>query len=194
MTLPLELQLECGAPVIRVPVAEPRLVRVLHAEDDHLLQKTLALRVFKKLGVEYEQVSNGREALTAVAERGPFHIVVLDNQMPLMTGTAATRELRRMGFMGTIIGMTGDPPGAAEFREFEAAGLNLCTGKDTPGVWALTEKLCTIISEPKGDAVSLSLSSEGDAVRAVEANLGVSTPAAAPRAALSSPLGRPIDH
>lgn len=36
-------------------------------------------------------------------------VILMDNQMPVMDGAAATRALRQGGFEGVIIGMTGAP-------------------------------------------------------------------------------------
>ena len=49
----------------------------------------------------------------------------MDNQMPRMNGTTATQEMRRRGFTGVIIGITGDSDNAA-LQEFIAAGANAC--------------------------------------------------------------------
>mmetsp|Transcript_19765 Transcript_19765/g.51064 ORF Transcript_19765/g.51064 Transcript_19765/m.51064 type:complete len:80 (+) Transcript_19765:50-289(+) len=54
--------------------------------------------------------------------------------MPKMTGTAATRALRRSGYTGIILGMTGDPVGSPDRDEFEAAGLDACLDKDSSGI------------------------------------------------------------
>lgn len=51
-----------------------------------------------------------------------------------MTGAQATRALRAAGFAGLIIGMTGDPAGCTDRDDFEAAGLDECCDKDTPGI------------------------------------------------------------
>ncbi|KAJ1631215.1 hypothetical protein T492DRAFT_996954 [Pavlovales sp. CCMP2436] len=65
----------------------------------------------------------------------------MDNQMPVLTGEKATRALRAGGFKGIIVGMTGDPKGCSERDEFEAAGLNLCVEKDTPGIQRIAQVL-----------------------------------------------------
>jgi CheY-like chemotaxis protein len=61
-------------------------------------------------------------------------LVIMDNQMPVMTGEQATRALRSAGYRGVIIGMTGDPTGSADRSEFEAAGLNRCLDKDSKAI------------------------------------------------------------
>ena len=37
-----------------------------------------------------------------------FHIIMMDNLMPIMDGLEATRELRARGFRYIIVGVTGN--------------------------------------------------------------------------------------
>ena len=57
-----------------------------------------------------------------------FDVVLMDNQMPRMNGTTATQEMRRRGYAGVIIGITGDSDNAA-LQEFITAGANACLVK-----------------------------------------------------------------
>lgn len=76
------------------PLGEsPRPLRVLLADDDAPSQE-LALFLLRSRGHRVTTASNGREALDALVE-GPFDVVVLDVQMPVMDGPATVRELRR---------------------------------------------------------------------------------------------------
>jgi len=114
--------------------------RVLHVEDDVMLRKTFELRVLRKLGVPFDVAENGAEAVRLILEqRMHYDFVLMDNQMPILTGEKATRALRNGGFTGMIVGMTGDPTGSPDRSAFEEAGLDLCVDKDTPGVRRVAE-------------------------------------------------------
>jgi signal transduction histidine kinase/DNA-binding response OmpR family regulator/HPt (histidine-containing phosphotransfer) domain-containing protein len=89
------------------PEAEPRLVtrhsivesgpprhqRILIAEDNLVNQKLLVAQV-TRLGLRADIVENGAEALEALNHRD-YAVVLMDCQMPILDGYAATRELRR---------------------------------------------------------------------------------------------------
>jgi len=68
-------------------------LRVLLAEDNQVNQQ-LASRLLERRGHTVTIVANGREALQAL-EHESFDLILMDVQMPVMDGLAATAEIRR---------------------------------------------------------------------------------------------------
>ena len=69
-------------------------LRILLAEDHPTNQRVVQL-ILEPAGVDLTIVDNGREAVD-IFRPGLFDLILMDMQMPLMDGLAATREIRRL--------------------------------------------------------------------------------------------------
>ncbi|KAL6715259.1 Chk1 protein kinase [Lecanora helva] len=73
-------------------------LRVCIAEDNPINQK-IAVSFVKKLGIKSEAFSDGQQAVEALRRRSkenePFHLVLMDVQMPVLDGYNATRVIRK---------------------------------------------------------------------------------------------------
>ncbi len=67
--------------------------RVLVVED-HAVNQQVTRRFLERLGCEVEVAENGLRAIELSA-RAPYDLILMDVQMPVMDGLAATREIRR---------------------------------------------------------------------------------------------------
>lgn len=109
ITLPLPA---ASAPVgLTSPSAPARLdnLRILLAEDGEDNQR-LIRHVLERAGASVHIAENGAEAVDAALGASqspqPFDLILMDIQMPLVDGCAATRRLRAEGYTGPIVALT----------------------------------------------------------------------------------------
>ena len=100
--------------------------------DDQPLNREIVEALLAQVGIIARTASDGREALDIVRKAGPgaFDLVLMDIQMPIMDGLAATREIRNWsGFANLpIIAMTAHTM-KHEKEIGTAAGMNGHIGK-----------------------------------------------------------------
>lgn len=74
--------------------------RVLLAEDNPVNQRLL-VRLLEHVGVQVSVSDNGQQALQQVGEQA-FDLLLMDVQMPVLDGLAATRAIRQLGPRGQL--------------------------------------------------------------------------------------------
>ena len=105
-------------------------LRLLVAEDNPNNQQ-VARELLEDEGASVHIASNGKEAVEAVAAADPpFDVVLMDLQMPVMDGFAATRAIREDLALGAlpIVAMTANAM-ASDREACLAAGMNEHVGK-----------------------------------------------------------------
>jgi two-component system, sensor histidine kinase and response regulator len=105
---------------------------ILIADDEPAIRRVLK-RGLERGDISVDTVPSGSEALEAVS-RGNYSLVLLDGEMPGMSGTEVARAIRRLGGARArvpLIALTGD--GSAVYRlSLTEAGFDACLVKPVP--------------------------------------------------------------
>ncbi|TKA76023.1 hypothetical protein B0A55_05106 [Friedmanniomyces simplex] len=78
--------------------------------EDNIINQRIVHRKLQAKGFEVTSANNGREAVEAVrkapkhstGDKGAFDIILMDQEMPILDGNAATREIRGMEEKGEV--------------------------------------------------------------------------------------------
>lgn len=131
-----------AAPVERVEEGS----RVLIAEDDPT-NRTLLKTVLTRAGHLVDVVEDGPAAVVAARAR-PYAIVLLDVELPGLSGPAVARELRRTDTRVALVALTGHTDVAVHAR-CKAAGIDLVLTKPIEPA-ALREALVRVVVDRSG--------------------------------------------
>jgi len=101
-------------------------LNVLVTEDNPIVLSCIK-RILTKVGVRAHFATNGREAVETVRSQltseFPINLVFMDCHMPIMDGFTATAILRREGFQGPMLAITGSST-ASDVERILEAGCN----------------------------------------------------------------------
>jgi CheY-like chemotaxis protein/HPt (histidine-containing phosphotransfer) domain-containing protein len=92
--------------------------RVLVVDDGPENRELLSL-VLAEQGLWVEEAANGQQALDALAATA-FDLVLMDMQMPVLDGFAATRQLRERGLQLPVVALTANAMKGYEAEVLEA--------------------------------------------------------------------------
>ncbi len=138
LALPLERARGGGAPTALTPGENPakafrpdRPLRILAAEDNETNRRVLEV-LLEPLGAEVVLANDGAQAVEAFRSQS-FDVVLMDVQMPVMNGVAATRMIReierREGRASTPIVAISANVMVHQLEEYAAAGMDGHVGK-----------------------------------------------------------------
>jgi CheY-like chemotaxis protein len=113
------------------PKAAALHTRILLVEDA-IDDQRLILKLLVNAGADMTLECNGQAGVDrivkATEEGQQFDIILMDMEMPVLDGVAATRQIRELGFQGAIIAVTGhDSPSLRSI--WTAAGCDMFLAK-----------------------------------------------------------------
>ncbi|MFC3231251.1 ATP-binding protein [Marinibaculum pumilum] len=119
--------------------------------EDVAFNRDIVREFLTAAGHRVEEAGDGREALRRLAGSGPFDVVLMDINMPVMDGIEATRQIRASGADWADLPILGLTANAfhEQVQTYLAAGMTGCLAK--PVVW---DELYSRLSEVTGRNVS----------------------------------------
>lgn len=88
-----------------IATREKAVVRKILIAEDNPINQELIRAFMQKLQIEYDLVSNGKEAVEAIAQHS-YGLILMDLQMPEMGGIEATSQIRSRNIQAPVIAMT----------------------------------------------------------------------------------------
>jgi PAS domain S-box-containing protein len=153
-----------------------RGARVLLVEDNPINQQ-LALELLGKVGIQVTVAGDGQEALNLLAQQS-FDGVLMDCQMPVMDGYAATRELRRHAQWRElpVIAMTANAMRGDREKALEA-GMNDHVVKpiDVDGLFATLARWVRPKSTPAANEDTAPGTLDGPALPGIDRAVGLAS-------------------
>ena len=148
--------------------------RILLAEDNETNQEIIS-ELLQDTGAAVTIVSDGRQAVERIQEE-PFDVVLMDGQMPILDGVAATKILRKDERFDSlpIIAMTANVM-AGDRQRFLDAGMNEHLGKPID-IDVFYKTLAFFCRRNPGDARQLHIRADVADQPADETGVGVSVP------------------
>ncbi len=97
--------------------------RILLVEDN-VINQQLAVEILKDIGLDVETAKDGKTALESL-EKSQYDLILMDVQLPVMSGLEATAQIRKMNHLNDIpiVAMTADDTLRIK-KECLAVGMN----------------------------------------------------------------------
>jgi CheY-like chemotaxis protein len=87
------LRVQSGKSGLKALRELPEKLKILVAEDDRA-SRNLLIMLLKKMGQEATEVENGEQAVLALQQDPSYDLILMDVDMPVMDGMAATQAIR----------------------------------------------------------------------------------------------------
>ena len=90
--------------------------------DDARLNRMNVMFSARKLGLSVKEAADGAEAVELL-KTNTYSMVLMDNQMPVMTGDVATEKARANGYSLPIVMVSSDPFSPCQRIALKARGI-----------------------------------------------------------------------
>ncbi|KAI4332300.1 hypothetical protein L6164_017222 [Bauhinia variegata] len=111
-------------------ISKPRISALI--VDDDAGTRLTHKRILENYNMEAKTVANGKEAVDLYQAGAYFDVILMDQEMPIMDGAGATKELRAMCVKSMIVAVTSLAD-ISERYKFMASGLDHCFEKPLTG-------------------------------------------------------------
>ncbi|KAF3932633.1 hypothetical protein ABW19_dt0200819 [Dactylella cylindrospora] len=93
------------SPILEIPPEIQQSGDVILLVEDNPVNQQLGIKMLKKLGRTVDVAENGKVALDKIAEnRAQYSLVLMDSQMPVLSGPSTCRRIREMEASGELPG------------------------------------------------------------------------------------------
>ena len=129
--------MEIHTPARRIGEGSAKMAGHLLLVEDNDINQQVAGEFLEKFGLTFEIASNGVEAIEKVKQSGnpsKYDLILMDLQMPVMGGFAATHEIRKLGDYKElpIIAMTADAMEGVKEKCIEMGMMDFLTKPINP--------------------------------------------------------------
>ena len=122
-TFAFDIPVVLGQVYCSIEVETPVQSKTVLVVDDNDLNRKVLCKMLTDAGWETVTAVNGEGALEQISSHGPFSLIFMDIQMPVMDGWQASRELRKLGVIVPIIAVTANAT-SENVEVYREAGLN----------------------------------------------------------------------
>ncbi|MCK4750075.1 MAG: response regulator [Bacteroidales bacterium] len=115
--------------------------------DDIFTNRLLLAEILRNMGIEFDEVENGKEAIQAI-EKEEYDLVLMDIEMPVMNGLETTKYIReKLPYPKNqtfVVALTAHNP-QLFFEDFKDVGFNQLLTKPYN-----VDKINSLVEEVKG--------------------------------------------